>query len=102
MKAREPRSTRAENFRASRIDQLEAFPLFQPKTEQESSPGFPRAQPALSHAQKGRALESRMPKSLLTWSCLGRQSRSASAFQQGAFLTKIKTYEHCIHHSSVL
>ena len=27
------------------------------------------------------------PKSLLTWNCLGRQSRSASAFQQGALYT---------------
>ena len=42
------------------------------------------------------------PKSLLAWNCLGRLSRSASAFQQGAFLTKIKTYQHCIHQSSAV
>ena len=33
------------------------------------------------------------PKSLFTWNCLVRQSRSAS---------KIKTYQCCIHQSSIL
>ena len=49
MKARVPRSTRAENsnFRASWIDQLKAFTLFQPKTNQSWNrlQGFPELLP---------------------------------------------------------